>query len=210
MLVDIIKNPIFITVLVILAGVGVIFYGVQAADDGDDDSKVEQVEHFWGDPDSEVVIVDYSDFLCGHCMDFALGTEQRLRENFEDEIKFVYRHFPLQAKSRNAAEASEAAARQGKFWEYHKILYENQGEGQSWDTGRFEDYAREVGVEDIERFVREVKDDVYEDVVEEQAEMGKEQDVDGTPTLFINGERVEDRSYEGMEKLINEKLSESE
>jgi len=87
-------------------------------------------DHYKGNPDAQVVLIEYSDFQCPACRAY-IPIITSLIEQFPDDLVVVYRHFPLQsvhANARAAAEASEAAAKQGKFWEFHDILFDKQTE----------------------------------------------------------------------------------
>jgi protein-disulfide isomerase len=110
---------------------------------------------------------------------------KRLQEAIP-ELRFAYRHFPVVSKHPRAvpaAEASEAAAAQGRFWQYHDLLYRHQGELEDRDLTR---YAEDTGL-DVERFRREFASRTYGPMVADDRFSGEESRVKGTPAFFING-----------------------
>ncbi len=118
---------------------------------------------------------------------------EQLKEEYGDEMNFVYRHFPLKSihdKTVMAAEAAEAAGAQGAFWEYHNALYDNF---EAWAQlsppearQKFIDYAKTVGL-DVDRFTKELDDETYKQKVEDAYQAATEAGLGGTPTIFING-----------------------
>jgi protein-disulfide isomerase len=109
-----------------------------------------------------------------------------------DQLRFVFRHFPLtqiHPHAEGAAEASEAAAAQGRFWEMHDLLYENQ---RALDPMHLLGYAEELGL-DTQRFVRELEERIYQPRVREDFMSGVRSGVSGTPAFFITGVVMTDR-----------------
>ncbi len=106
-----------------------------------------------------------------------------------DKLRFVFRNFPLtqaHPNAQRAVEAAEIAAAQGKFWEMHDLLYENQN---AMDDESLIAYAEKIGL-DVEKFREDLRNDTFEEKVREDFMGGVESDVDGTPTFFINGVRL--------------------
>lgn len=158
-----------------------------------------------GPEDASVVVIEFSDFNCPYCERFARETLPLLRENYGDQIRFVYRDFPiLNDSSLQAAIAAECAHDQGAFWEYHDLLFENQG---SLNQEMFIGFAEELGL-DVDRLSTcqndsAVRDEVIADYAEAQR-LG----VSGTPTFFINGRRVVGaQPYEVFQSVIDEELA---
>ena len=166
-------------------------------------SASDQIE---GNREAETVLVEYSDFQCPACGVYHPIIKQITKE-FGGDIAFVYRHFPLRQIHQNAelaARAAEAAGKQGKFWEMHGLIFENQKE---WSNQRkakefFEQYAESLGLNasqfkaDID--LREIKDKVNADY-----QSGLRFGVDATPTFFLNGERLQNpRSSEEFKSII--------
>ena len=95
------------------------------------DLEIRNGDHVLGNPNAKVAVIEYSDFECPFCRRMFSETLPKLKENFikSGEVKFVYRHFPLRSiheDAQKAAEASECAGEQGKFWEYHDIIFQRQ------------------------------------------------------------------------------------
>lgn len=145
-------------------------------------------DHIRGPVDAPLTLVEYSDFECPFCAR-ATGMGRELRERLGDDLRYVFRHLPLDRvhpHAELAAEATEAAAAQGRFWEMHDVLFEHQGELELEDIVG---YAVEIGVEDVARFEREIEEGVYADHVRENIASAEASGVRGTPTFFVGGRR---------------------
>ncbi|MEN2742247.1 Na+/H+ antiporter NhaA [Microbacterium sp. X-17] len=144
-------------------------------------------DHVFGDPNAPFTIVEYGDFQCGFCLK-ATGSVGEVREVLGDDLRYVWRHAPLTRFHPNAlaaAEASEAAARQGKFFEFERSLFADQEHQLPSDIMR---RAVELGL-DLERFEAdlsspEVAARVRDDMLDAEA-----MDITAVPTFFINGRR---------------------
>jgi len=146
-----------------------------------------------GNPDSTVVLVEYSDFECPACASY-WPMLTILAEMYEDEMLFVYRHFPLTSIHRNAhlsARAAEAAGRQGAFWEMHDMIFDNQIAWRS-RNGRpfFISYAEDLGL-DIVQFEADLESEEIITKVQRDLASGLNAGVGGTPTFFINGQQIQ-------------------
>src|SRR5689334_21866085 len=120
---------------------------------------VNEYDHIDGPGDAPVVLVECGDFECPHC-GRAYPLVKRVQGLLGSELELVYRHFPLSQAhphAARAAEAAEAAGAQGKFWEMHDMLFEHQDALEDDDLAN---YAEELGL-DVERFSRELADEVY-------------------------------------------------
>lgn len=161
-------------------------------------------DHRVGRKDAPLVLVEYGDYECPYCAQ-AEETVRQLRDSLEEDICYIYRHFPLldiHPQALDAAKAAEAAGMQGRFWEMHELLYGDRGE---LDAGALRDYAEQIGLE-IEKFIEDMQSPEVEKKIKRDRVGGERSGVDGTPTFFINGSRYEgDESYsallECMEKL---------
>jgi len=121
-----------------------------------------------------------------------------LLQRFAEQVRLVYRHFPLEEVHPHAlaaAEASECAAGQGKFWEMHRLLFENQ---QHLKAQNLHAYAGRLDL-DMARYTAETNDHVYLQRVREHVQGGRDSGVRGTPTFFVNG-AIQDVSF-GMKAL---------
>jgi protein-disulfide isomerase len=144
-------------------------------------------DHMQGPPDAPVTLVEYGDYECPYCGE-AYPVVKALQERLGDQMCFVFRNFPLtqvHPHAEEAAEAAEAAGAQGKFWEMHDLLYENQDALEPEDLVL---YARALKL-DLPRFVLEMREHVYVERVREDFRSGVRSGVNGTPTFFINGVR---------------------
>lgn len=150
-------------------------------------------DHIRGPVDAPVSLVEYGDYQCPYCA----GTRpivDEVQNRMGDELQFVFRHFPIttvHAYAEIAAEAAEAAGAQGRFWDMHDVLFENQDQ---LTPSYLRAYAGALGL-DTERFDRELAGHVYADRVREDFMSGVRSGANGTPTFFINGVRHEG-SYE--------------
>lgn len=153
----------------------------------------EDREHIQGRPDAAVTLVQYGDYECpysGKAYPIVKEVQARMGEG----LRFVFRNFPISTShphAEQAAEAAEAAAAQGRFWEMHDMLYENQRRLRDEDL---RSYAERLEL-DAERFTRGLAEHVHAPRVHEDFMSGVRSGVDGTPTFFINGVRHDD-SYQ--------------
>lgn len=140
-------------------------------------------DHIRGPVDAPLTIVEYGDFECPFCSK-ATGSIREVRAHFGDELRYVFRHLPLDdyhPHARYAAQASEAAAAQGKFWEMADVLFEHSDELEPDDIER---YAAELGL-DIDRFEEDLRTGDYIVRVEDDELDARSSDVDGTPTFYL-------------------------
>jgi protein-disulfide isomerase len=152
-------------------------------------------DHIQGPATAPVTLVEYGDFECPYCA-AAHVIIKKTQEIMADQMRFVFRHFPLtqiHPHAEPAAEASEAAGAQGHFWEMHDLLYENQPNLDAWHLLQF---AEELEL-DTKRFVRELEERVYHDRVREDFMSGVRSGVNGTPAFFIN-----DIRYDGSWDIV--------
>jgi protein-disulfide isomerase len=148
-------------------------------------------DHAEGPADAPLTLVEYGDYQCPYC-GAAYPVVKRLQKTLGKKLRFVFRNFPLtQAHpyALIAAEAAEAAALQGKFWEMHDLLFEQQD---FLKPGIIPLWAKRIGL-DLEKFGNDIKQRVVEDRIKEDRHSGIRSGVNGTPTFYINGTR-----YDGM------------
>ncbi len=171
------------------------------------ESSEQKEEHVRGDIDAPITIVEFSDFQCPFCLKFH-PTMMQVMQNYQGQVKWVYKHFPLDSKhpqARPAAEASECAAEQNKFWEFADGLFENQPRlGQAL----YKDLASQLGL-DMNQFEDCVSSRKYKDKVEQDLQQGIASGVKGTPGNFINGQLIPGAvTYENLKSSIDQVLSE--
>jgi protein-disulfide isomerase len=146
-----------------------------------------EIDHVRGPADARVTLVEYGDFECPYCGQ-AEPVVRELVAEFGDDLAFVFRHLPLadvHEHAELAAEATEAAAAQGRFWEMHDVLLANQG---ALTLEHLLAYARELGL-DVERFSADLTSRRHALRVTRDIASAEESGVAGTPTFFINGRR---------------------
>jgi NhaA family Na+:H+ antiporter len=146
-------------------------------------------DHAQGPDDAPVTLLEYGDYECPYCRQVVPIVEE-LRERFGDRLRYVFRHLPVTTShpaAQLAAEAAEAAAAQGEFWEMHELLYEHQDE---LDRAHLVEYASEIGL-DVERFERELDARTYADRVRQDFVGGVRSGANGTPTFYLNGVRYD-------------------
>ncbi len=173
---------------------------------------VSQSDYSKGNREAAVILVEYSDFQCPACAAY-YPMVKRLSEEFGDKIVFVYRHFPLSQhqNAESAAIAAEAAGRQGKFWEMHNLIFDNQNEWAKSAKWSVEDifvkYAEKLNL-DLEKFkadldLKEIKQKVSKDL-----ESGVNARVNGTPTFFLNGKKLSTpRNYEEFKEMVESTIN---
>jgi protein-disulfide isomerase len=160
---------------------------------------VTAVDHALGAEHSPVTVVEYGDFECPICKQAAPAVKLML-ERFGNHVRFVFRHFPIESAhphALHAAEAAEAAGGQGKFWQMHDLLFENQ---LHLKLNNLREYAERLQL-DMARFIAEMDDEIYLQRVREQMQGGQRSRVRSTPTFYINGV-IQDVSF-GMHSLID-------
>lgn len=151
-----------------------------------------------GNPDAPLTIVEFSDFQCPFCAKFHTQTLPLIRDNYikTGKVKFVYRDFPISAIHPNAlpaALASECADEQGKFWQYHDMIFENQRNWQDLDlvqsTSTFKKYAVSLGL-DSSKFDSCLDSGKYVDEIQNDLDDGRAYGVTGTPGFFVGNEKI--------------------
>ncbi|MDO8604146.1 MAG: thioredoxin domain-containing protein [bacterium] len=173
--------------------------------DGKMSLPLDQTDWTKGAKNPKVTLTEYSDFQCPFCGQNYPWVEEVLAEH-KDSVAFTYRHFPLSMHKNAlpASYASEAAGKQGKFWEMADMLFKNQSEWSGSMSAQiiFEGYAKKLGLD-----VAEYKKDVVSDAVKEKVERDRKSalasSVNHTPTFFINGKLSDNpRDYQQLKALI--------
>jgi NhaA family Na+:H+ antiporter len=152
-------------------------------------SPIGDRDHIEGTVDAQVTLVEYGDYECPHCRQVAPIVEQ-LQERFGDRLRYVFRHFPITTAHPNAqlaAEAAEAAAAQGKFWEMHDRIFLHTG---PLYKEKLVQFAQELDL-NVERFERELDEQVHAERVREDFLSGVRSGANGTPAFFLNGVRYD-------------------
>jgi protein-disulfide isomerase len=158
----------------------------------------EHRDHIQGPAEAAVTLLEYGDYECPYC-GAAYPIIKEVQERMGERLRFVFRNFPISTShphAEQAAEAAESAATQGRFWQMHDLLYENQ---QRLGDEDLRSYAEQLGLE-VEPFDRELTEHVHAPRVHEDFMSGVRSGVNGTPTFYINGARYDD-SYD-LETLL--------
>lgn len=167
------------------------------------DIKIAKDDNIKGNFNAPITIVDFSDYQCPYCSRFHDGMN-KISEEYPDEVRWVYKHFPLDSihpYARKAAEASECAAEQEKFWEYSDALFTKQSE---IDDTLFGNIAKNLDL-NVEKFDQCLKSEKYASKVEKDYQDGLKAGVTGTPGSFLNGIPLGGAlPYESLKSLIEE------
>lgn len=168
-------------------------------------------DHIRGVQTAPVVLIEYSDFQCPACGSY-FPIVQGLKVTYGDQLAVVYRNYPLtqlHQYAQLAAQAAEAAARQGKYWEMHDLLFDRQ---KSWSTASdvkqtFIDYAKELKLDEA-TFKNDLESSTVKDRVTRDITSGNAVSITGTPTFFLNGEKIANPNGEAaFKQLIDAKLA---
>jgi len=146
-------------------------------------------DHIQGPIDAPLSLVEYGDYECPYCGE-AYPIVAAIQERLGDRLCFAFRNFPLansHPHAMHAAEAAEAAGVQGRFWEMHDVLFENQ---KALDDENLAQYAVALGM-DADRLMREVAAGEYSPRIHQDFVTGARGGVNGTPTFFVNGVRYD-------------------
>lgn len=188
---------------------GAIFLGILSGKPGETsgDSITEinnSQAYFRGAESPKVTLTEFSDFQCPACKNLSPVLKD-LIENYPGEVKLYFRHFPIpgHSESQKAAEAAEAAGEQGKFWEMHDKIYENQENIEADDLKRF---ATELGL-DMDRFNSVLDSSEFRQKVLGDRDEGLKLGVNATPTLFLNERKLDPAEFGKLSDLVKEELA---
>jgi protein-disulfide isomerase len=166
---------------------------------------------YQGSPDAPVKLIEYSDYLCGHCKDFALETEPRIVEEYvaTGKVQHIYHYFVLSQPLLD--EAAHCAADQEHFWEYHRVMF--AGQSRFGDISTMEElqallveFAQQVGL-DVPEFEACWTSHRHQQAILEATQEGIDQGISGTPTFSVQGElMVGNQPYENFQKAIEASL----
>jgi protein-disulfide isomerase len=160
-----------------------------------------------GNEKASVTIVEWSDFQCPFCNRVS-PTLAQIKEEYGDQVRFVFKHMPLSIhpQAAGAHAASEAAHRQGKFWEMHDRIFKNQRDLQ---VSTLERYATEIGL-DMDQYRRDVTADEVAERINEDMKQAQKLGVTGTPSFFINGKYLSGaQPFANFKRYIDEAIEKS-
>jgi protein-disulfide isomerase len=207
-----IKSYIWIGAVIIIL-IGLMIWGVGSTSGINppfEAGAVHPLDNVMGNATSSVVIIEYSDFECPACRTY-YGVMKQLMVEFGSKVAFVYRDFPLveiHANAEFAAEAAQAAGKQGKFWEMHDLLFEKQDEWASVNNpeSMFESYATLLGIS-IEKFKTDINSKEVIDFVRAERASAIKLKLSGTPTFFVNGQQIQNpSSVDAFRIIINDAI----
>ena len=210
------KQFLAIIAVIVLVFVGIAAFGGHKSDNSKSSGKAgTPTSHIEGQGKSGVTLVEYGDYQCPFCEQYYPIVKQ-VQNEFNDQIFFQFRNFPLTQVHQNAfagARAAEAAALQGKFWEMHDLLYESQSQwSESSDpTSFFKQYAQQLGL-NTAQFNKDYASSKVNDAINADMAAGNKLKISGTPTFFLNGKQINvsanANSFESQIKdAINQKTS---
>lgn len=176
-------------------------------------APVNDNDWYLGGKNAKVTLVEYSDFQCPAC-GYYLPIVNQLAKDFGDNIKIVYRHFPLPQHqyARLAARYAEAAGRQGKFWQITEIIFDGQEQWEQSPADKVESdyflkYAQTLGL-NIDKLKADLNLKEISDKIENDIRSGEASKISYTPTFFLNSKQIQNPgSYEEFKSLIENELS---
>ncbi|MEY3470711.1 MAG: hypothetical protein RLZZ223_61 [Candidatus Parcubacteria bacterium] len=204
-----------IVIITLLVVVGAVVWGLNSQDSGSRNVNVEVTDEdtYLGNKNAKVTLVEYSDFQCPACKSYESIIKQLLDSYSPDDLRIVYRHFPLRSIHPNAdlaAQAAEAAGEEGKFWEMKDLLFEKQSEWakEKDPRGLFGAYAKAIGL-DVAEFDEDLKsDDDSKERVEKDYQSGVAIGVNSTPTFILNGVIIKNpQTVDEFKALIDAELN---
>lgn len=158
----------------------------------------------FGPDNAPVTIVEFSDFECPYCT-LAADVATQIKKKYPNKVRFVYRNFPLSfhPNAHLAAQAALEANKQGKFWPYHDLIFANQKQMSRTDL---EKYAKQAGL-NLKAFKKALDDKTHAARVDADMALGGQVTVQGTPSMFLNGKRVQNpTSFEFVAEMIEAEL----
>ncbi len=204
------KFSVAMIALVLILGSGVVYLGLKTERPTGELSpgmSVNASDNVKGNQAASAILIEYSDFQCPACGYF-YPILKELAARHENDMLFVYRHFPLTQIHKHAqlaAQAAEASALQGKFWEMHNLIFDNQSAWSALPSARetFIGYAKDLEL-DLAKFQADMDSDTVAAKVDSDSRGGAQAGVNGTPSFFLNGKRIQNpRSLEEFENLIS-------
>lgn len=164
-----------------------------------------------GNPNSKVVVTEFGDYQCPACAQWHTFVKTDIITKYQDKILFVFKNFPLtqpHPNAQSAAQAVEAAGLQGKFWEMHNLMYENQDQ---WSTqkdpsSKYEEYARQIGL-NIDQWKKDRDSAKIKDLIAADVALGEKLNLPGTPSFLVNGVVIQTNSEADLTKAIDQALA---
>jgi len=192
-----------VIVAVVIISAGLVLYAIQAAQKPIAATDRVGEGMSWGPAAAKVTILEFSDFGCSHCRDFAQNQGQQLRAEYEKtgQVRFEYRPFVLDwNRTADPANAAACAADQGKFWDYHDALFTQQStSADAFSVEALKAYGAQLKL-DATTFNRCVDKKERYALLDKSGAEGRARGVSATPTFFINGQKIEGAAAYGVFK----------
>lgn len=152
-----------------------------------------------GKKDARVTVVVFSDYQCPYCSKLE-PTLNQVMAAYPNDVKMVFKDFPLSfhQHAKNAAKAARAAGEQGKFWEMHDMIFENYNQ---LNDNIYKELAAKLQLNEA-KFLADFNSNKYDNLIQQDITLGQNSGVGGTPTLFMNGKRMQGRSFDDFKTLI--------
>jgi len=215
------KNKIILWAIIAVIVIGSIFGIIKLASKsqtaGSDNlaitvSAINDNENTKGDKEALAALIEYSDFQCPACGSY-YPILKKITEDLGAKVRFAYRHFPLpqHKNAKLAATVAEAAGKQGKFWEMHDLIFQNQSD---WSEEKnaavlFAKYAKDIGL-DLARFQTDIASDEIKAKIENDYKSGVKAGVNSTPSFFLNGKKMDNpRNYDEFKNAIEQAFGQS-
>ena len=174
----------------------------------------EERDHIQGPTDAPVTLVQYGDYECPYC-GAAYPIIKEVQARIGERLRFVFRNFPITTShphAQQAAEAAEAAATQGSFWQMHDLLYDNQTK---WVEQKdlvpvFVDYAKQIGI-NPDQFMKDLNGEIVAQRIFQDGKRAHSFGLKGTPSFFVNGKEAKDEQWkpEGLRQMIRDAIAAS-
>ncbi|HEY5152994.1 MAG TPA: thioredoxin domain-containing protein [Candidatus Saccharimonadales bacterium] len=201
---------VIVAVILIFVGIFIFSNGKNPQTSSGKSNTGTLTQHIEGKGSTGVTLVEYGDYECPFCGQY-FPTVKQVQADFNDQIKFQFRNFPLVSIHQNAfaaARAAEAAALQNKFWEMHDLLYEAQSQwaGAGDPTPFFNQYAQQLGL-NLAQFKTDYASSKVNDLINADTAEGTKLNVQGTPSFFLDGKQINvGNNVSAFEKLINAEI----
>lgn len=205
------KQFLAIIIVVVVALVGVFSLTNNKSGGNDKTAASQATTHTVGKGTKGVTLIEYGDFQCPACKSY-FPLVQELKKSYGDDITFQFRHYPLNTIHPNAfigSRAAEAAGKQGKFFEMHDLLYENQ---EAWSAGGnptevLNGYAGQLGL-NVDQFKTDMMSAATAATINADIKEGQAAGANSTPTFVLQGKKIEEnpRSIDDFKKLIDEAI----
>jgi protein-disulfide isomerase len=199
------KNPwIIVGIIAVLLIGGSIWYAGVSSEQYNEGITV--APHIKGNPDAAVTLLEYSDFQCPACAQFQPYVDDILAQ-YGDQLRFEYKHFPLMQihpLAEPAARAAEAAGQQGKFFEFHDLLFINQDEWSKTINPApfFVKYAESLSL-DMEAFAKAQRSSLLRERIQADFAEARSLGLTGTPSFYLNGERMQFQTFDEFRAQID-------